>query len=71
MAEKTALQKSHSKVSNFKLTMICFILALGFATLVVGLGLIKEYQTIGTVVTAAGGVATLLGLVLVNGFTRG
>lgn len=68
---KTSLQKSHSKVSNFKLTLICMILSLGFAVLVVGLGLINEYKEIGATVTTVGGVMSVVGLVLVNGFTRG
>ena len=41
---KTDLQKSHSKVSNFKLTLICLILAIGFGALWVGIGLINDYE---------------------------
>lgn len=68
---KTDLQKSHSKVSNFKLTLICLILAIGFGALWVGIGLINDYEKLGYTVAACGGVATLLGVVLVNKFSRG
>lgn len=68
---KTNLEKSHSKVSNFKLTLICLILALGFGVLWVGIGLIHDYEKLGYIITAIGGVSTLVGLLLVNKFSRG
>ena len=38
---KTSLQKSHSKASNFKLTLICFLTILFFGALWCGLALLK------------------------------
>ena len=67
---KTSLEKSHSKSSNFKLTMICLLASLGVASLFVGLGFLKQYQTLAIILLAAGGVLTLLGLLLINKFTR-
>ena len=69
---KTSLEKSHSKASNFKLTLICFLTILFFAVLWGGLTLLKgSHQTIGIIATCAGGAGTLLCLVLLNAFSRG
>ena len=69
---KTSLQKSHSKASNFKLTLICFLTILFFGALWCGLALIKgDLKTFGILLTCAGGAGTLLCLVLLNAFSRG
>ncbi|MCR5113229.1 MAG: hypothetical protein K6A63_04765 [Acholeplasmatales bacterium] len=68
---KTSLERSHSKASNFKLTMICFILALGIAAVWGGLALVNtDYQTLGIIVAACGGAVALLFFILIGKFTR-
>lgn len=70
---KTDLEKSHSKLSNFKLTLICYILAHGIAILWIGLALLKFDkidEIIRYVILAVGGIFTLLGIILVNAFSR-
>ncbi|MCR5705493.1 MAG: hypothetical protein K6G48_01635 [Acholeplasmatales bacterium] len=67
---KTALERSHSKSSNFKLTLICFFLSLAVVVLWVGIGLITKEKEAGLTLTAVGGVFTLLNLFLVARFTR-
>ena len=66
----TSLQKSHSKVSNAKLTLICLILSIAFPVLVFGIALIDAYKTYGILLAAAGGAFTLFGLILINAFKR-
>ena len=68
---KTSLQKSHSKASNFKLTLICFLTILFFALLWCGLVLLKQEKTFGIILTCAGGVGTVLCFLLLNAFSRG
>lgn len=67
-----SLEKSHSKSSNFKLTMICLMLTI-FASIVwVGVALIlnMDSKVLGSIVLGAGGVGTLLFMWLVGKFTR-
>ena len=68
---KTNLQKSHSKVSNFKLTLICFLTILFFGILWAGLVLLKQEKTFGIILTSIGGVGTVLCYLLLNAFSRG
>ena len=68
---KTSLEKSHSKASNAKLTLICFLTILFFGVLWVGLVLLKESKTFGIILTCAGGVGTVLCYMLLNAFSRG
>ena len=68
---KTDLQKSHSKASNFKLTLICFLTIIFFAILWAGLVLLKVEKTFGIVLTAIGGIGTVLCFLLLNAFSRG
>ena len=68
---KTSLEKSHSKASNAKLTLICFLTILFFAVLWCGLVLIKQEKTFGIILTCAGGIGTILCFLLLNAFSRG
>ena len=68
---KTSLEKSHSKASNAKLTLICFLTILFFGILWAGLVLLKESKTFGIILTCAGGVGTVLCFMLLNAFSRG
>lgn len=67
---QTSLQKSHSKSSNFKLTLICVCAALFFACLWLGISLIKSHQTLGIILTIIGAVGCLLNFFLISKFTR-
>ena len=72
MAEKTSLEKSHSKMSNFKLTLICFFAALAVSVLWVGLGLLgmEAYRVFGIILAATGGVLSIFFIFLIGKFTR-
>ena len=66
----TSLQKSHSKTSNAKLTLICFLLAISFAGVWIGIGLIGYVKILGILITAVCGVIAVLSMMLVGRFTR-
>ena len=68
---KTSLEKSHSKASNAKLTLICFLTVLFFGILWAGLVLLKQEKTFGIILTCAGGIGTILCFLLLNAFSRG
>ena len=68
---KTSLEKSHSKASNAKLTLICFLTILFFGILWAGLVLLKVEKTFGIILTCAGGIGTVLCFMLLNAFSRG
>ncbi|MBQ4357356.1 MAG: hypothetical protein II788_05130 [Acholeplasmatales bacterium] len=72
MADKTSLEKSHSKASNAKLTFICFIAALAVSMLWVGIALFgsEAYRIFGIILASVGAVLTLLSLFLISKFTR-
>jgi hypothetical protein len=70
MAEKTSLERSHSKSSNAKLTMICFLLSFAVIILWIGIALLKTEKTFGITISIIGLVFTLLNLFLVSKFTR-
>ena len=72
MAEKTSLEKSHSKVSNFKLTLICFCAALAVSTLWVGLGILgmEAYRVLGIILAGAGLLVSLFFVFVIGKFTR-
>ncbi len=67
-----SLEKSHSKVSNFKLTFICFLLTLAVSAVWVGLSLVLNMNSkvLGSIILGAGGVGTLLFMFLIGRFTR-
>lgn len=70
MDENESLKKSHSKSSNAKLTLLCFITILAFSILWVGIALLLTEKcpfTLSLVITIVSGVVTLLGLI---GFSR-
>ena len=69
----TSLEKSHSKSSNFKLTMIAFLGALGLAAVWIGLALVVNginYFGGGLPLLIGGGVVLLLSVFLIGRFTR-
>ncbi len=66
-----SLEKSHSKVSNFKLTLICFLLTLSISAVWVGVSLLLNVdKVVGGIVLGAGAVGTLLFMYLISKFTR-
>ncbi|MCR5457342.1 MAG: hypothetical protein K6F14_04650 [Clostridiales bacterium] len=70
---KSSLQKSHSVVSNFKLTLICLMLSLSISMVWVGAFLIVSQiveLVVGIVITAACTVLALISFILISKFTR-
>lgn len=70
---KDSLQRSHSKWSNFKLTILCLFAILAFSALWVGLAFLGKEdfsKTISIIMIASGGGFTLLSLVLFHLFKR-
>ena len=70
---KSSLQKSHSVVSNFKLTLICLMLSLSISMVWVGAFLIVSQiveLVVGIVITAACAVLALISFLLISKFTR-
>ena len=68
---KTNLEKSHSKVSNFKLTILCLLTIVFFAVLWYGLITLKMHENFALILTIVGGVGTLACICLLNAFSRG
>jgi len=67
---KTDLEKSHSKASNFKLTLICALLAISVSLIWVGLILIEKEKALGISIAAVSGVLSILSFFLIGRFTR-
>lgn len=67
---KTSLERSHSKLSNFKLTLICAILAISFAFVWVGLGIVKYNDILGYSVAGVSGVLFIFSFFMIGRFTR-
>lgn len=67
---KTSIEKSHSKVSNFKLTLICLFLSLIVGLIFVGLIIFKSFQTYSIIFLTSGPILTFLMLLLLNKFSR-
>ncbi|MBO5542011.1 MAG: hypothetical protein J5936_01120 [Acholeplasmatales bacterium] len=67
---KTSLEKSHSKTSNFKLTMICALLSISFSLIWVGLIFIEKNKPLGISISAASAVVALFSFFLIGRFTR-
>lgn len=67
----SSLEKSHSKSSNFKLSLICLLFAL-FSTLIwVGVVLVKYVnQTYGYITIGVSAALALFFFILINKFTR-
>ncbi len=73
MAEKTSLQRSHSKSSNAKLTLLCLLTALVSTGIWAGAALIYFIQSmfyIGIIVAAISAILTFLCINLLGKFTR-
>ena len=68
---KTQLEKSHSKISNFKLTMLCVLTALFFNLIFIGAVILKEYNIIfGSAISGGSFVATIFCYLAIGRFTR-
>ena len=66
-----SLEKSHSKVSNFKLTLICFLLTLSISAVWVGVSLLLNVDKVfGGIVLGAGAIGTFIFMYLISKFTR-
>lgn len=73
MSEEESLKRSHSKFSNFKLTLVCLLCAFSVSLFMAALGTLgttvfsSAVTVIGLVV---GGVLTALSLLLISRFKR-
>ncbi len=67
---KTSLERSHSKASNFKLTLMCILAAIGFNLIFAGLALYNKNNVLGLILAIAGGVMSIFFYILIRGFTR-
>ncbi len=71
---KTSLEKSHSKVSNFKLTLIILCLSLFISLLWLGIFLLTwskdAYFYIGLGVTIGSLILSIFNFILIGRFTR-
>ena len=66
----SSLEKSHSKISNFELTMI-LILALVFVSILwLGIALLSLEPMISLVLIIIGAIGTIAGGLLINKFKR-
>lgn len=67
---KTSKERSHSKVSNFKLTLIALIAIIGFNAIFVGLILFKYNMPLSIGIMAGASIITLFSYFLITRFTR-
>ncbi len=67
---KTDLEKSHSKTSNFKLTLICALLSISLSLVWFGLIFIEKNKALGISISALSLVVALLSFFLIGRFTR-
>lgn len=66
----TSLEKSHSKSSNFKLTLLCIVAIISVTLFWIFLAQIASGETIMIILTVCFGVLSLLCLLLFNAFKR-
>ena len=70
---KSSLQKSHSKASNAKLTLLCLLTAIASTGIWVGVAIIillTDFLTLGIIVAAASAVVTFLLIQILGKFAR-
>ena len=67
---KTSLEKSHSKMSNFKLMLISIILSISFPLIWAGVALLKTNQVLGIIIISVSSIVTILFTFLMNIFKR-
>ena len=70
MKEKTSLEKSHSKLSNTKLTLICLFACILEAVLWSGVGVIIKFQALGIILIVVGVVLAIPTILLTKNFKR-
>lgn len=67
---KTSLEKSHSKMSNFKLMLISIILSISFPLIWAGVALLKTNQVLGIIIISISSIVIILFTFLMNIFKR-
>ncbi len=70
---KSSLQKSHSKASNAKLTLLCLLTAIASTGIWAGVAIIillTDFLTLGICVAAVSAVVTFLLIQLLGKFAR-
>lgn len=67
---KTSLERSHSKLSNFKLTLLCLLAIISFNLIFVGIALYNFNSLLSLIVSITGGAIAFLMFILITAFTR-
>ena len=70
---KSSLERSHSKASNFKLTLLCLLTALVSTSIWAGVAIIyfiEAMLVLGIIITAVSAVLTFLCIQLLGKFAR-
>ena len=67
---KTSKERSHSKISNFKLTLIALIAIIGFNAIFVGLIFFKYNMPLSIGIMAGASIITIFSYFLITRFTR-
>ena len=68
--EKTSLERSHSKWSNFKLTMMVLLASISIFAVFAGLAILKAFQTPAIICMASGGALFLISFIMLMRFKR-
>lgn len=70
MAEKTSLERSHSKSSNAKLTLLCLLSSTSLMLAVATIGLVEKVGSLMLIICALCSVIFILTVSLFGKFTR-
>lgn len=67
---KTSIERSHSKISNFKLTILVLLAIISFNAIFVGLALYNYSHLLSMMVSIIGGIFSLVLFILIHAFVR-
>ena len=67
---KTSIEKSHSKLSNFKLTLICLLGILAIFIFWIGIAILNKNMNYGILCLVIGGLSSMIAIILFNKFIR-
>ena len=67
---KSSIERSHSKISNFKLIILALLAIISFNAIFVGLALYNYNQIISLVCVIAGGALSIILFFLIRAFVR-
>lgn len=67
---KSSIERSHSKISNFKLTILALLAIISFNAIFVGLALYNYNQIISLACVIAAGAVSIILFILIRAFVR-